>query len=335
VLQKRLARFLLAAGGTGLAYLLYRHRDNLRIVQEGYRLYPEQKLNWTRLIFRLAGALREGSNFAAHYPFVELELAYGPHPRQRLDVYRPGFAASGRPVFVFVHGGGWQSGDKSMYAAAARELVSRGYLAVLISYRHWPEVSYPLFVQDAAAALRWVVDHIVDYGGDPGAIFIGGQSAGAHIAGCLALDCRFLAEQGLDSSVIRGVVGMSGPFELPRLSDYLNSAQGWDASPEHLSAIMGGEAGPVTASVCQYARPGAPPFLLLHGRDDRLVPFRQSELLAEALQAVEAPAQVRIMDQVNHFSMILNLCGRQPEAPDSVLDLIDQFVLETCTTPKP
>ncbi len=323
--RHKLALAMLAAAGGGIGYLLWQQREGLRLAAEGFRLYPDRRWVWAQLIWRLFREVNEGAAFARAYPHVDFDLAYGAHPRHRLDVFRPA-GADPCPALLFVHGGGWESGTKALYPAVAREFVALGYVVVLINYRLYPAVTYPDFVQDAAAALRWVVGHIADYGGDPGAITLAGHSAGAHIVALLGLDARFLAEQGVDPAVVRGVVGMSGPLDLPALIAYLEERLGWHGTGAHLSAIMGGMHNLPVASATIHARPNAPPFLLLHGRDDRLVPWQQSQRLADALEAAGSDVRLLVLDGVNHFSMVLNLFGRQPEVAFSTVSEIHRFI---------
>ena len=122
------------------------------MVHYGQWLYPEQKRLWRKLLQSFARVLWDGKMFARRHPGTHLDLAYGSHPRQRLDVFSP--EGQDRPVLIFFHGGGWESGNKSYYASIARELVPKGVVVVLANYRLHPEFSYPTFVQDAAAALR-------------------------------------------------------------------------------------------------------------------------------------------------------------------------------------
>src|SRR4051812_38680783 len=132
------------------------------------------------------------------------DISYGPGARQRLDVYAPGKAA-GRPIVVFWYGGGWQHGEKSQYRFVGAALAQAGYVAVLPDYRLYPEVRYPEFVHDGAAALAWVVSHGNEFGGDPARIYLAGHSAGAWLAAMLAYD---------GATKVRGFIGLSGPYAL-------------------------------------------------------------------------------------------------------------------------
>jgi hypothetical protein len=122
-------------------------------------------------------------------PRIDRDLAYGTHPRHRLDVHLGGQAPAGLvPVFVFVHGGGFVAGDKHSAGSPAYDLVGawavrHGWVGVNITYRYAPQAVWPAGAADVAAAVAWIRDHIAGYGGDPDGIVVAGNSAGAvHVA---------------------------------------------------------------------------------------------------------------------------------------------------------
>ena len=110
-------------------------------------------------------------------------IAYGAGPRQRLDVYAPrGGCGQPRPVVMFFYGGSWNSGTRSGYAFVGRALAARGFVTVVPDYRLVPEVHYPAFVEDGAAAVRWVAANAAKYCGNGQSVVLMGHSAGAYIA---------------------------------------------------------------------------------------------------------------------------------------------------------
>jgi acetyl esterase/lipase len=197
------------------------------------------------------------------------DLRYGADPRQRLDVYVPRDAAAA-PVVVFFYGGGWTEGSKDQYAFVARGLAARGIVTVVPDYRLYPQVAFPAFIQDGAAATRWVHDNARAFGGDPRRLVVLGHSAGAYIAAMLALDPRYLAAVGLNAETdLAGCVGLAGPYDfLPLDTDVLRAIF---RSPEGLARTQ-----PIT-----FARGDAAPMLLLTGaRDDTVYPRNTARLSA-------------------------------------------------------
>lgn len=143
---------------------------------------------------------------------VHYDIAYASGARHGLDVYAPRNAEA-RPVVVYFYGGGWTSGEKRYQSWVAAALARRGYVAVVPDYRVYPQAVWPAFLQDNAAAIRWVRDNIARYGGDPAQIVLMGHSAGAFNAVTLAVDRRWLAQVGLDPRRdVKAVVGLSGPY---------------------------------------------------------------------------------------------------------------------------
>ena len=113
----------------------------------------------------------------------------GPLPAQKLDVFVPdATAADPRPVLVFFYGGGWHSGLPGEYHFVGRTFARLGYVVVIPGYRLTPEGKFPRMLEDSAAGVKWVHDHIADYGGDPNRVFVMGHSAGAQLAALVCTD---------------------------------------------------------------------------------------------------------------------------------------------------
>ena len=148
--------------------------------------------------------------------------AYGPDPRQQLDVYSPKDAKD-RPVVVFFHGGSWTEGRRGLYRFVGAALAERGIVTVLPDYRLYPQVEFPVLIDDGALALAWVQQHAQEFGGDPRRIVLMGHSAGGHEAAFLAYDRQLLQKVGVHPEWIVGFVGLSGPYALEPNSKVLNT----------------------------------------------------------------------------------------------------------------
>ena len=205
------------------------------------------------------------------------DVAYGLHPRQRMDIYLPSDCASApKPVVFFVYGGSWAHGAKETYSFVGDALPARGFVTVIADYRLVPEVRFPVFIEDGAQALRFVRDNIARFGGAPEAIHMMGHSAGAYNAMMLTLDKRYLAAVGMRAGDVRSIVGLSGPYDfLPFDIDVTKEAFGNARDPARTQPI-------------NFARRDAPPVFLATGSEDMTVLPRNSEHLASALRKAGA-----------------------------------------------
>jgi acetyl esterase/lipase len=221
------------------------------------------------------------------------DIAYADGPRRMLDVYKPRPAVAPAPVVVFFYGGGWVSGSKATYRFVGAALAARGALVVIPDYRLYPEVRFPAFMDDAAAAVAWTRANVSRFGGDPHRLFLMGHSAGAQIATLLALDDGYLRSVHLSPQRdVSGVIGLAGPYDfLP-----LRSAE--------LQAIFGPEAERPRSQPINYVSAQAPPMLLLAGRSDTRVDPRNTSRLAERLRAAGGTVEARLYPRIGHATLI-------------------------------
>ena len=147
---------------------------------------------------------------------LHLDLAYtDPVDRQRtLDVYAPAEGKS-LPVAVWIHGGGWHRGDKSEVDNKPQALLDKGFVLVSINYRLFPTVTIKQIAGDVAKAIRWISDHIAEYGGDPHRLVVMGHSAGAQLAALICTDDRYLKAEGALSAVKACVPVDGDSYDVP------------------------------------------------------------------------------------------------------------------------
>jgi acetyl esterase/lipase len=241
------------------------------------------------------------------------DLKYGSQDRQELDVYVPTDTKESRAVVVFVHGGGWTSGSKGEYRFVAEALTSRGIIAVLPSYRLYPQVKFPAFVDDVAQAVAWAHQHAAEYGGDADRIYLMGHSAGAQITALIAFDAEYLQRAGGERAWIKGFIGLAGPYDfLPFKDDYQKELFG--PEPEY----------PRSQAV-NYVDAQAPPALLIHGEADTKVWPSNSVSLAKQMRAHHVSVVEHYYPDMTHSDVLAALSvyyrGRRP-----ILDEIDKFV---------
>ncbi|MEO1167212.1 MAG: alpha/beta hydrolase [Pseudomonadota bacterium] len=275
----------------------------LLIAASVYVYTADRLILFNRLVPKDAGSAR-----------IAEDIAFGTGARQQLDIYAPtgGEADAAHPVIVFVHGGGWRAGDKAGYEFAGRAFASRGFVTVIPNYRLSPQGHFPDFVEDGAAAIRWVRDNIAERGGDPDRIIMVGHSAGAHIAALLAMDESWL---GADRDAIAGWVGMAGPYDFLPL-DTPSTRGAFSRAPD-LAATQ-----PIN-----FAGEGDPPALLLHGDLDDVVKPRHSSGLTARLEAAGVPVRHIVYEGIGHIRIMTALSRWTRGTPPSLAD-IEAFARE-------
>jgi len=234
--------------------------------------------------------------------------------RHRLDIYRRrGAVLSGAPVLVYVHGGAWVIGDKREQGLPMLfELARRGWVAVTINYRLSPKATWPDHVVDCKRAVAWVRAHIAEYGGDPGFVAISGGSAGGHLAALVALtpgDPAFQpgfedADTHVDACVpFYGVYDMTGGTQSTRYGDGLLDLlerrvfkRRYRDDPEPFRA----------ASPIERVTADAPPFFVIHGTNDTLVPVDEARrFVAELRRHSKAPVLYAELPGTQHAFDVL------------------------------
>jgi acetyl esterase/lipase len=242
--------------------------------------------------------------------------AFGAHPRQKLDVYTPKARSGPAPVVVFFYGGSWQRGGRGDYKFVAEALTSKGLVVAIPDYRLYPEVRFPSFLEDGAAAVTWVQNHIGSYGGDPRQIYVMGHSAGAYNAAMLAFDPRYLKAAGGSSAQVVGFIGLAGPY------DFLPLTSGGT-----LDKVFGAAPDPAATQPVNFVAIDSPRALVLYSERDTFVLPANSKRLAQRIHAVGGRVTSVGYPDLNHVEIVGVLAKPyQHRAP--VLDDIDQFIAE-------
>jgi acetyl esterase/lipase len=238
--------------------------------------------------------------------------------RHRLDIYRSRVSPSaGAPVMVYIHGGAWVIGEKREQGKPMMyELVARGWVCVAINYRLSPKATWPAHIVDAKRAVAWVKEHIAEYGGDPSFVAVSGGSAGGHLCALLALsagDPEYQpgfesADASVDACVpFYGVMDMTGSDDGsgrygPGLLELLEKTVMKTTESEHPEVFR-------AASPTYRVRADAPPFFVLHGHNDTLVPVDVARTFVAALRAVStAPVAYAELPLTQHaFDVLASL----------------------------
>jgi acetyl esterase/lipase len=238
--------------------------------------------------------------------------------RHRLDIYRSSVATTaGAPVMVYIHGGAWMIGEKREQGKPMMyELVARGWVCVAINYRLSPKGTWPDHIVDAKRAVAWVKEHIAEHGGDPSFVAVSGGSAGGHLCALLALSAGDAAFQpGFEQSDTKvdacvpfyGVMDLTGTDEETAkygsgLTKLLEKRVMKTSSAEHPEVFR-------EASPTYRVRADAPPFFVLQGRNDTLVPVEEARTFVRRLRAVsEAPVAYAELPLAQHaFDVLASL----------------------------
>ena len=260
-----------------------------------------------------------------------------------LDLYLPARPVGPLPTILWLHGGAWRVGDRSLCPDLERYFACRGYAMANIEYRLSGQARFPAALEDVRAAVRWLRTHASSYGLDAAAIGIWGSSAGAHLGTLAATTARE------DDDRVQAVVEGYGPTDLALGdSQSLDGGLVHDAPDAPETQLLGARISDADSQLLRACNPVAhvtsiaPPFLILHGSDDLFVPPAQSRLLHDALVAADVESTFYLIDGYKHgflngrsleqrpcppVRVITNAGGQQREldGPPATFELIERF----------
>ncbi len=262
---------------------------------------------------------------------VERDVTYGKTSgvNLKMDIYYPRKASGPVPVAVYVHGGAWAVGDKTWVTAPLDigELVDRGYMLCAIDYRLAPRYKFPAQIEDVKCAIRFLRANASKYGIDPTRIGAWGESAGGHLVALLGVTDSSAGLEGSggyadQSSRVQAVVDMFGPSDLtalPGQSQLLEQVFG-TSNPES-EALK--RASPIT-----YVSKDDPPFLILHGEMDDVIPLSQSQILYDRLVSAGVPATLVVVKNSGHVFVPVGgpITPTRAELTKMVADFFDSYL---------
>jgi acetyl esterase/lipase len=234
--------------------------------------------------------------------------------KQALDVYRRE-GVRNAPVLIFIHGGAWVRGDRAQYPFLANRFAREGFVVVVPSYRLSPKYTHPAQIEDAAAAAAWTLRNIGRYGGDPKRVAAAGHSAGAHLAALLATNPRWLKAHNTSPDRLRGVIGLSGVYDLTGLAGRAASHV-FGRDPDTLRA----------ASPRHQVTAEAPPFLLTYCQFDYPSLPEQARDFHEAIRALMRPSTLVYIPGETHITEILSIVKDGDPTFRAMLDFLHQAV---------
>lgn len=239
------------------------------------------------------------------------DLAYGPTSQaQKLDLIRSKIRPTGSaPLILFIHGGGWREGDKGSFPPALEKLTAEGFVCATVNYRLSGEAKFPAAIEDCKSALRFLRSKAAEYGIDTNRVGVWGSSAGGHLAALMGTsgDVADFKKNGVHTGLsdrVQAVVDFFGPSDFLKMKGQPSSFDHMAAnSPE--SEFLGGAVESMVetakqASPMTYVGADDPPFLIMHGDKDKVVPINQSELFFKTLQDAKVPSHFVVVTNGGH-----------------------------------
>lgn len=241
---------------------------------------------------------------------ITRDLAYAgtTDPRQKVDIYAPA-DAKGLPVVFWIHGGGWQAGDRTSIQLKPKAFVEKGFVFVSTGYRLLPNVEMVDIFHDIAKSLHWVHEHIAEYGGDPERILVMGHSAGAQLAALICIDDRYLKAEGVSLASIKGCVPVDGDtYDVPAIIETAETRRRVHGQPQaklgHREKFGNDPAKHRDYSAVTHIAKdkGIPPFLILHVADHPDT-TAQAERLEAALKGADVKTKRFAAKQSEHSKL--------------------------------
>lgn len=249
--------------------------------------------------------------------------------RQVLDVYSP-MGAKSLPVVFWIHGGGWQAGDKSNVQLKPQVFMDKGFVFVSTNYRLLPNVEIDVIFRDIAKSIHWVHDHIAEHGGDPKRMLVMGHSAGAQLAALICTDNRYLKEEGLPLSIIKGCVPVDGDtYDVPAIIETAETRRRVHGQPQpklgHREKFGNTPEKHRDFSAVTHVSKGKniPPFLILHVADhpDNAA---QAQRFGAVLKDAGIPVTVFGAKETNHTKINENLGQSDDPSTKALVDFVDE-----------
>jgi acetyl esterase/lipase len=310
--------------------LLKKGKTDAFVNPQGYKEYVAAK----ERAFRKTLAEQEdraGLKVQRNIPYAEPA-----HQLQVLDVYAPP-SAKNLPVVFWIHGGGWQTGDKTDIQIKPKVFVDKGFVFVSTNYRLLPSVDMATIVRDIAKSIRWVHDHIAEHGGDPKRLFIMGHSAGAQLAALVCIDDRYLKAEGLSLAIVKGCVPVDGDtFDVPAIIETAETRRRVHGLPQakygHREKFGNDPAKHRDLSAVTHVAKdkGIPPFMILHVAEHPDT-SAQAQRLGNVLKAAGIPVTVFGARETTHSKINADLGLSDDPATRALFEFLGMALKKSAT----
>jgi acetyl esterase/lipase len=273
--------------------------------------------------------------FIASAQDVQSNIRYAAdgHERHVLDVYSPK-GAKNAPVVFWIHGGGWQQGDKTGVQIKPQAFMDKGFVFVSTNYRLLPEVDMGTIIRDIAKSIHWVHDHIAEYGGDPKRLLVMGHSAGAQLAALVSIDERYLKAEGLDLSIIKACVPVDGDtYDVPAIIETAETRRRVHGEPQtkngHREKFGNDPEKHRDFSAVYHVTSGKgiPPFFILHvaNHPDTTA---QAHRLGAALKEAGVPVKVFGARETTHTKVNADIGQPDDAASKAMFEFLDGALIK-------
>jgi arylformamidase len=250
---------------------------------------------------------------------------------QTLDVYWPK-GAKNLPVVFWIHGGGWQTGDKKEVQVKPQAFTEKGFVFVSINYRLWPAVDMGTLILDVVKAAHWTHEHIAEFGGDPKRLLVMGHSAGAQLAAIICTDDRYLKAEGLSLDIVKGCVPVDGDtFDIPAIIEVAETRWRVHNLPKSKAGHRekfgnDPEKHKDFSAVTHVAKgKGIPPFFILHvsGHPDTTA---QAQRLGNVLKENEIPVTVFGARETTHSKVNADIGKPDDAATKAMFEFVEKVL---------
>jgi arylformamidase len=246
----------------------------------------------------------------------------------------PAKAGGRAPVLAFIHGGYWQSLDKSVFSFVAAPFVEAGVTVAMLGYPIAPEAGMDEIVASIRAALLWLGRHAGEHGGDPQRLHLSGHSAGGHLTAYMMAE-DWPAEPGLPAPLLKGGLALSGLYDLePIRLSYLNKPLAMDEEVARRNSPVNRPGAPIGAPPLRHAQVSAPigaparqPLILAVGGAETDEFRRQQRDYAAQCRAAGWPVDTIEVPGRNHFSVLESLADPDPRPAGAPLPALSRAIL--------
>jgi acetyl esterase/lipase len=256
---------------------------------------------------------------------VEKDVVFGTTGKRDLkcDIYHPPLKEDHRPGLLLIHGGGWQSGDRSQLRYYGIQMARYGFVGLSCEYRLSAEAPWPAQIHDVKAAVRWMRANAARLGMDGDKICVTGNSAGAHLALMAGCETNGLEGDGGNPGVSSKCAAICAIYPPTRVHFNKNAVE------NKLLGEAGSDVIAAQASPMEYAKAGFPPTILIHGNADQVVPNQESFNMYHALNQACVGVELHIFDGAPHAFDVL------PEFAKQCVQLITLFFDRKVVNPRP